>query len=208
MIKINSTDDVREILQSYTRENEHFSLLCRKEENNNPVSSRLIYGENTTQDINNDSYCWICHKEGNVLCCEGCPRVFHLRCLGEDEEPPGDWVCPECQAIMKAEDLDARSPSMAMLDIDELCRLLKFALHKMKSHAPEAFLRPVNTEQFPTYSHYIFHPMDFSTLEKNIQTKMYGCTQSFLADVKWILHNSTIFNGYNHQLTNSAKKFG
>ncbi|XP_067118845.1 MYND-type zinc finger-containing chromatin reader ZMYND8-like isoform X1 [Centruroides vittatus] len=205
MIKINSPDDVREILQSYTRENEHFSLLCKKEENANPVSSRLILGENTTQDINNDSYCWICHKEGNVLCCEGCPRVFHLRCLGEEEEPPGDWVCPECQAIMKAEDVDARSPSMAMLDINELCRLLKFALHKMKNHAPEAFLRPVNTEQFPTYSHYVFHPMDFSTLEKNIQAKMYGCTQSFLADVKWILHNSTIFNGHNHQLTNSAK---
>ncbi|KAM9296543.1 MYND-type zinc finger-containing chromatin reader ZMYND8-like [Gastrophryne carolinensis] len=47
--------------------------------------------------------------------------------------------------------------------------------------------------------------MDLSTLEKNVKKKMYGCTEAFLADVKWILHNCIIYNGGNHKLTQTAK---
>nr|KAF6331371.1 zinc finger MYND-type containing 8 [Myotis myotis] len=34
---------------------------------------------------------------------------------------------------------------------------------------------------------------------------MYGCTEAFLADAKWILHNCIIYNGGNHKLTQIAK---
>lgn len=47
--------------------------------------------------------------------------------------------------------------------------------------------------------------MDLSTLEKNVKKKMYGCTEAFLADAKWILHNCIIYNGGNHKLTQTAK---
>lgn len=30
---------------------------------------------------------------------------------------------------------------------------------------------------------------------QNIKKKMYGCTEAFLADAKWILHNCIIYNG-------------
>ena len=30
---------------------------------------------------------------------------------------------------------------------------------------------------------------------QNINKKIYGCTEAFLADAKWILHNCIIFNG-------------
>ncbi|XP_071377345.1 MYND-type zinc finger-containing chromatin reader ZMYND8 isoform X8 [Centroberyx affinis] len=47
--------------------------------------------------------------------------------------------------------------------------------------------------------------MDLCTLEKNIKKKMYGCTEAFLADAKWILHNCIIYNGGNHKLTATAR---
>ncbi|XP_074203484.1 MYND-type zinc finger-containing chromatin reader ZMYND8 isoform X17 [Camelus bactrianus] len=47
--------------------------------------------------------------------------------------------------------------------------------------------------------------MDLCTLEKNAKKKMYGCTEAFLADAKWILHNCIIYNGGNHKLTQIAK---
>ena len=25
-------------------------------------------------DVLSDGYCWLCHKEGDVICCEACPR--------------------------------------------------------------------------------------------------------------------------------------
>ncbi|KTF90944.1 hypothetical protein cypCar_00013346, partial [Cyprinus carpio] len=119
------------------------------------------------QDGRNDFYCWVCHREGQVLCCELCPRVYHAKCLKLAAEPEGDWFCPECET--------------------------------------EPFQKPVSLEQHPDYAEYIFHPMDLCTLEKNIKKKMYGCTEAFLADMKWILHNCIIYNGGNHKLTATAK---
>ncbi|CAH1775641.1 unnamed protein product [Owenia fusiformis] len=156
-------------------------------------------------DSQNDFFCWVCHKEGNVICCELCPRVYHVKCLLMDHEPPGDWVCPECQKIMKAECVDSRSPSMAQVTIDQLCVLLKFALQRMKHQGSEPFQTPVNLNLVPNYTDYIFHPMDLAVIEKNIKKKQYGCTEAFLADCKWILHNCIIFNGLHHKLTAAAK---
>ncbi|XP_025254154.1 protein kinase C-binding protein 1 isoform X8 [Theropithecus gelada] len=127
----------------------------------------LLNSNNKEQDGRNDFYCWVCHREGQVLCCELCPRVYHAKCLRLTSEPEGDWFCPECET--------------------------------------DAFQKPVPLEQHPDYAEYIFHPMDLCTLEKNAKKKMYGCTEAFLADAKWILHNCIIYNGGNHKLTQIAK---
>ncbi|KAK1902174.1 Protein kinase C-binding protein 1 [Dissostichus eleginoides] len=168
------------------------------------------------QDGRNDFYCWLCHREGQVLCCELCPRVYHAKCLKLPAEPEGDWFCPECEKITVAECIETQSKAMMILTIEQLSYLLKFALQKMKqpgdhprlsSRTPHAastqrktfnwtepFQKPVSLEQHPDYAEYIFHPMDLCTLEK-----------AFLADAKWILHNCIIYNGGNHKLTATAK---
>ncbi|KAF7474047.1 hypothetical protein GHT09_015274 [Marmota monax] len=84
---------------------------------------------------------------------------------------------------------------MTMLTIEQLSYLLKFAIQKMKQPGIDAFQKPVPLEQYPGYAEYIIHPMDLCTLEKNAEKKMYGCTEVFLADTKWILHNCIIYNG-------------
>uniref|UniRef100_A0A4W5NBF1 Zinc finger MYND-type containing 8 n=1 Tax=Hucho hucho TaxID=62062 RepID=A0A4W5NBF1_9TELE len=157
------------------------------------------------QDGRNDFYCWLCHREGQVLCCELCPRVYHAKCLKLPAEPEGDWFCPECEKITVAECIETQSKAMTMLTIDQLSYLLKFSLQKMKQPGTEPFQKPVSLEQHPDYAEYIFHAMDLGTLEKNTKKKMYGCTEAFLADVKWILHNCIIYNGGNHKLTATAK---
>uniref|UniRef100_A0A8C8A3A4 Protein kinase C binding protein 1, like n=1 Tax=Oryzias sinensis TaxID=183150 RepID=A0A8C8A3A4_9TELE len=157
------------------------------------------------QDGRNDFYCWLCHREGQVLCCELCPRVYHAKCLKLPAEPEGDWFCPECEKITVAECIETQSKAMTMLTIDQLSYLLKFALQKIKQPGTEPFQKPVSLDQHPDYAEYIFHPMDLSTLEKNVKKKMYGCTEAFLADMKWILHNCIIYNGGNHKLTATAK---
>ncbi|KAF6136542.1 hypothetical protein GIB67_015998 [Kingdonia uniflora] len=49
----------------------------------------------------NDGYyyeCVICDLGGNLLCCDSCPRVYHLQCLNPPlkRAPPGKWYCQTC----------------------------------------------------------------------------------------------------------------
>lgn len=157
-------------------------------------------------DILSDGYCWTCHKEGDVICCETCPRVFHLKCIQLESSPAEDWVCPECCLIMTAENMDTRSRAMRLLTVDQLCTLLKHALARMKSVLNiEPFLKPVDPVQFPAYKDYISCPMDMQSMERNIRRKQYGSTEAMLADCKWILHNCIIFNSPSSKLTSIAK---
>jgi hypothetical protein len=58
----------------------------------------------------------------------------------------------------------------------------------------DPFLKAVDPTEFPRYSEYVVNAMDMSQLEKNVRRKQYGSTEAFLADTKWIHHNSVIFN--------------
>ncbi|XP_047323085.1 DDT domain-containing protein PTM-like [Impatiens glandulifera] len=50
-----------------------------------------------TEDQNSDECC-LCKMDGSLICCDGCPAAYHLKCLGvaNSDLPEGDWYCPEC----------------------------------------------------------------------------------------------------------------
>ncbi|XP_057824470.2 protein CHROMATIN REMODELING 4 isoform X2 [Cryptomeria japonica] len=43
--------------------------------------------------------CVVCDAGGNLLCCDRCPRTYHLQCLDPPlkRTPPGKWHCPVCR---------------------------------------------------------------------------------------------------------------
>lgn len=53
----------------------------------------------------NDDYCAKCMKNGNLICCEGCPRSFHFECtkppLDPDNIPRSPWFCKKCTTAMR-----------------------------------------------------------------------------------------------------------
>ncbi|XP_066969006.1 MYND-type zinc finger-containing chromatin reader ZMYND8 isoform X2 [Macrobrachium rosenbergii] len=162
--------------------------------------------DNNGQDYQNDNYCWECHREGVFICCEMCPRVFHLKCAGMEKEPEEDWACSECHAVMQAENIENRSRAMQLISVEQLCTLLKFALNRLKTMpGMEPFTKPVDTTEFPTYEDVVVHPVDFTSLERNIKRKFYGSTEAFSSDARWIVHNSVIFNGANSKVTSMAR---
>ncbi|RWS07781.1 protein kinase C-binding protein 1-like protein [Dinothrombium tinctorium] len=195
---------------------------------------RVLHGKDgdcTAKFLNEkDIYCWVCHKEKVNISCSLCVRSFHNKCLpanslytghehhsitanGDNTNSSGHssggnrWVCIECTAISKAEEAKTRSEALKNVTPDEFVDLLKYALQTIKQTADVTFHHPVSEAMFPDYKLSIIHPMDFATIEKNIRAKMYGCTESLLADVKWILHNCYIFNNHNHPLTKNAQYF-
>ncbi|XP_003241005.1 nucleosome-remodeling factor subunit NURF301 isoform X2 [Acyrthosiphon pisum] len=46
-----------------------------------------------------DDHCRVCHKVGDLLCCETCPAVFHLECAEPPlhDVPTEDWQCNLCK---------------------------------------------------------------------------------------------------------------
>ncbi|XP_061695595.1 autoimmune regulator [Syngnathoides biaculeatus] len=66
------------------------------------VQSVIFFFFNTLnlfmQSHHNDDECAACKDGGELICCDGCPRAFHLTCL----EPPlasipsGSWRCEGC----------------------------------------------------------------------------------------------------------------
>ncbi|KAL1771405.1 autoimmune regulator isoform X2 [Sigmodon hispidus] len=46
----------------------------------------------------NEDECAVCHDGGELICCDGCPRAFHLTCLSPPlrEIPSGPWRCSCC----------------------------------------------------------------------------------------------------------------
>lgn len=44
-----------------------------------------------------DCICFICEGDGELLCCDYCPRVFHKECLHLRSIPQGKWYCIYCE---------------------------------------------------------------------------------------------------------------
>ena len=56
------------------------------------------------RDAQNDTYCATCGDEetgkqyDSLLLCDGCPRAYHLSCMGLKDEPTEDsWFCQQCR---------------------------------------------------------------------------------------------------------------
>lgn len=51
----------------------------------------------TAVEDGNGDECRLCGMDGVLVCCDGCPSVYHSRCLGLSKMPNGSWFCPECK---------------------------------------------------------------------------------------------------------------
>lgn len=161
------------------------------------------------RDDNRDIFCWRCHKyvlETDVIPCYFCPRVFHLKCVHIQEKPSSFWLCTECDAISVAENPDKISPALSKLQKKDLAELLMFVLKRMRQHEGSShYENPVDLDSYPDYKDYIIKPMYLALLENNVKNLKYSSCESFLADTKWMVHNSYVFNTVHSELTLYAK---
>uniref|UniRef100_A0A6P4A959 protein CHROMATIN REMODELING 4 isoform X1 n=1 Tax=Ziziphus jujuba TaxID=326968 RepID=A0A6P4A959_ZIZJJ len=65
------------------------------------LKSEIINDRFSSKKKGNDGYfyeCVVCDLGGNLLCCDSCPRTYHLQCLNPPLKriPMGKWQCPNC----------------------------------------------------------------------------------------------------------------
>ncbi|KAM6224554.1 autoimmune regulator [Rhynchocyon petersi] len=69
----------------------------------------------------NEDECAVCRDGGELICCDGCPRAFHLACLCPplQEIPSGTWRCSSClqgRALQDAPQAEESRPQMPTVE--------------------------------------------------------------------------------------------
>ncbi len=63
-----------------------------------PLPPQELLGLATASEVDSQLwYCVICTEGGELMCCDACPRTYHLACLRMQQAPEGDWFCRHCR---------------------------------------------------------------------------------------------------------------
>lgn len=94
-----------------------------------PVHSADEDGNETGDDgwaDHNRWYCNICKDGGELLCCDRCPRAFHMSCLGmsDDMIPTSEWYCKMCSECLdrRRQKKESKEKARVMRETEKLER--------------------------------------------------------------------------------------
>ncbi|KAF0686340.1 Aste57867_21842 [Aphanomyces stellatus] len=164
-------------------------------------------GEDEEVDTNLD-YCSICLEDGDLVCCDICPRSFHLDCLKmtEDDLPDGDWQCAECESNQSEAHFDRVTRDLVMLRFKS--HTMRHMLNGMMTHPfAKPFITPV--EGVDGYDNVVKERMDFNTIKARLEAGKYAkdapLDSEFVKDIRLIWYNCRLFNDENSGLARAAK---
>lgn len=183
------------------------------EEDDDDEDERDGRGASDSELDTNLDFCEVCQGAGDLVCCDKCPRSFHLKCLHmtENDLPEGDWQCKECR---KPSRFDAYSTAVAS-EQSLLDKCLKI-VECLKSHPfSKPFLTPV--ENVPMYTKVVKQPMDLSKIETKLKKGAYIVDSNTVAsgvkeldfthfanDIRLMWSNCKIFNDDGSGITRAA----
>ncbi|XP_024151339.1 uncharacterized protein trim66 isoform X1 [Oryzias melastigma] len=162
-----------------------------------------IQSERDSAEMESEDFCAVCLIGGELLCCDRCPKVFHLSCHVPPllSFPSGDWVCSLCRDAMQPEVEynceNERAPGvlhgLSACDQRKCERLTLLILSNILS---TPFHEPVS----PLARHYyqiIKRPMDLSVIRARLSKGNpvhYTSPDQFVADVYLMFRNCAKFN--------------
>ncbi|KAM9461106.1 tripartite motif-containing protein 66 isoform 2-T2 [Clarias gariepinus] len=161
--------------------------------------------EQDCEEMESEDFCAVCSIGGELLCCDRCPKVFHLTCHVPSllSFPTGDWVCSLCRDAQRPETeydcedsrLPANTPPSALSACDlRKCEKLTLLIYSNILSAP--FHEPVS----PLARHYyqiIKRPMDLSIIRSRLRKSSsvhYSSVREFVTDVLLMFKNCAKFN--------------
>jgi len=77
------------------------------------------------EDQEHEDFCSICRDGGELLCCDFCPRVVHLKCIRKrftikDPEPDDDFLCQKCIGIVTSRRKRAEKRRLEKTERDDI----------------------------------------------------------------------------------------
>lgn len=148
----------------------------------------------------NEDWCAVCQNGGELLCCDKCPKVFHLACHIPtlNESPSGEWFCSFCRDLVSPEmeyDCDSKddpvSDTLPPVDRRTCERLL---LRLFCNDFSTDFQQAASPSETRKYKELIKTPMDLSIVKRKLGSKSkdgecYVRPEGFVDDVRLIFFN-------------------
>ncbi|XP_016408561.1 uncharacterized protein LOC107740602 isoform X2 [Sinocyclocheilus rhinocerous] len=156
------------------------------------------------QDVtaqNNDDECYVCRSEGDLVCCDECPRAFHSHCHlpTADGDSPGEWICTLCVLRNSLQWCDPSNMSeqeafnapVSQYRLHCHCLLLCVYREDIK----KVFKDP--RQMVSRYSEVITRPMWLDRIKQKLESGEYQTVGVFVSDFQLIFSNCSKFSGDN-----------
>ncbi|XP_049937524.1 E3 ubiquitin-protein ligase TRIM33-like isoform X2 [Schistocerca serialis cubense] len=167
-----------------------------------PLSNGGLEQEPQKDDPNED-WCAVCMDGGELVCCDKCPKVFHVNChIPHLKAIPAEsetWQCLLCTELrdylsnMK-NSLDPRGRELSKSEQKLAERML---LELYCQYEPSLHFREVVGPEVTEYHEKIKKPMSLDIIRRKLDSthpEHYSSMRDFVADVRLIFNNAYLFN--------------
>ncbi|XP_061623006.1 E3 ubiquitin-protein ligase TRIM33 isoform X3 [Phyllopteryx taeniolatus] len=168
------------------------------------------------EDDPNEDWCAVCINGGDLLCCDRCPKVFHMKCHVPTIKifPKGDFLCTFCRSISSPEikycDDSRKVSGENVLTPEDQRRCERLLLYIFCHELSVGFREPVPSS-VPNYYRIIKHPMDLKKVKEKLQlrsSQYYKSIQEFVSDMRIIFQNCAKYNEDGSEMAVSGKAVG
>ncbi|XP_071331485.1 E3 ubiquitin-protein ligase TRIM33 isoform X4 [Trachinotus anak] len=154
------------------------------------------------EDDPNEDWCAVCINGGDLLCCDRCPKVFHMKCHVPTIKifPKGDFLCTFCRSLTTPEieycDDSRKIKGEQNMSPEDQRRCERLLLYIFCHELSVGFREPVPSS-VPNYYKIIKQPMDLKKVKKKLQlrsSQYYQSTQEFVSDMRLVFKNCAKYN--------------
>ncbi|XP_047452581.1 tripartite motif-containing protein 66-like [Mugil cephalus] len=193
-----------DIIPADDSEDQKPDLCCSQEQAN--ISIMESEAGAGTEELESEDFCAVCLNGGDLLCCDRCPKVYHLACHIPPliSFPLGDWVCTLCRTDQEpVESYDCENmhscvgvnaPYTLSSQDQRRCEKLTLSLYCHLLSAP--FHEPVSPLA-RNYYQIIKRPIDLSVIRRKLDksnTLHYFTAEQFVDDILLMFKNCATFN--------------
>ncbi|XP_028410543.1 E3 ubiquitin-protein ligase TRIM33-like [Dendronephthya gigantea] len=181
-----------------------------------------------SNNSSNEDWCAVCHNGGELLCCDTCPKVFHLNCHVPSltSTPSDSWSCGLCESLDgptrkhtgAINDLICHrcSNHAASMVVSFIGTLLSFQFQTCEKMLLALFCHPDSipfqdkvSKAVPNYYKVIQKPMDLSSIKAKLQPvhfEHYKTVSEFIADCQLVFSNCAVFNDAESEVGKMGKR--
>ncbi|XP_034196335.1 E3 ubiquitin-protein ligase TRIM33 isoform X1 [Osmia lignaria lignaria] len=166
-----------------------------------------------TKDDPNEDWCAVCMDGGDaVLCCDKCPKVFHLYChipsLRSFPDESETWQCMLCTNVLDCSDDPPEERKPNTMSAKELRIAQRIVLELYCQYEQSLPFREVVSSEIVDYHRIIKKPIALDVIRDKLKSKHpnhYTDLRQVMADIRLMFKNAFTYNPVESQVYQEAR---